>query len=182
MSNFAVIALFDGGPHYSIRRFEEREAADRHVTGMIEALYTPDEEVEDGEARPLFDGNDVIVIVDDGGQPVFAWNRNSPKSTKDFDEVDFGKYLEDEADQAARRLIGFQFRSIDGDNIQGTDEVPFQLGPFDVLRDGAVLTAKGWADDNCCLVVEVFSGDIEEPTFVSEITLKEVASRPPAAR
>lgn len=143
---------------------------------MIEEAYVPDGEVPDGELRFAYEGDDDIVIVDDGGNPVFAWNRHSPKSVKDFAEVDFGEHLADYEERIGRKLIGFQFRTIDGDIFQGTDEDPFQLSPFDVLTDGAVLTAKGWADDNFCLVVEVFSGDIDEPTFVSDISLKEVDS------
>jgi hypothetical protein len=172
MSTFAVITLFGGGPSYSILRCEDRETADKRAARMIEEVYIPDEEVPDGKERFLFDGEDDIVIVDDRGQPVFAWNRDATKSVADFAGIDFSKHLDEETERNARKLIGFQFRSIDGENIQGTDEIPYQLGPNDVLKDGAVLSAKAWADDNSTLVVEVFSDDIEEPAFVTDLVAR----------
>lgn len=170
MSGFTMFVLTNGAVSYVAGWHEDREAADQHAAHMIAEIYIPDPEVtEDGVARFLFDGDEDIVIVDEIGQPVFAWNRHVAKSVTDYAGVDFRKHLDDEAERNARKLIGFQFRSIDGQNIQGTDEIPFKLGPKDVLRDVAVLTAKAWADDNFTLVVEVFSDDIDEPVFVTDI-------------
>jgi hypothetical protein len=177
MSGFTMIVMANGAVSYVAGWHEDREAADKHATRMIDAVYLPDPEVpEDGEERFLFDGDEEIVIVDEIGQPVFAWSRHVTKSVTDYAGLDFRQYLDDEAKRNARKLIGFQFRSIDGENIQGTDEIPFHLGPNDVLRDGAVLTAKAWADDNFTLVAEVFSDDIEEPAFVTDLVARNSAA------
>jgi hypothetical protein len=168
MPGFTIIVFANGVVSYVSGWHEGREAANKHVSDMIEDTYS-----ESGQVNFLFDGNDDIVVVDEGGQAVSAWNRHSPKSVKDFADFDFGKYLGDDAERKARKLIGFQITNLAGENIHGTDEDPFQLTSVEVLTDAAVLTAKGWAVDKEFLVTEVFGGDIEEPSFVSNISLKE---------
>ena len=175
MSKYAVIVLFDGGPHSSKGRFKSYEEALADAVSFTETLYIPDADFPDGEVRLAFDGDDTVVIIDDCGVPVYVWDRNATKSVSDFADFNFERYLEPKPDWEVGELIGFQIVSWDGRNIQGTDEDPFGLNRSDVLTGDAVATAMRWSEDQACFLKEVhYNEDLRIPTFVSELSFQEV--------
>lgn len=168
MSGYTIIVFIDGSPSYVAGWEEDFAAADKQVADMASKTS-----VEDGVVKPVFDGNDDIVVFDANGQAVSAWNRTSTKTLQNFASFDFVSFLEDRSARKEVKLLGFQIQNLAGENIQGTPSDPFQLSITDVLIDGAVLTAKGWATDKDFLVEAVFSNEIDDATFVSEIEMKD---------
>lgn len=175
MTQFTVIFAENGFPRFVAGRYEDLERAASMVAIMTSQVHN-----EHGKEEFVFGGvEDDIVTVDDQWTPVAVWNRLETKSPEDFKGVDFKGFCASKERLAARSVIGYQIVDENGLNIHGDIDDPFMLSRFDVLKDGAVLTAKSWASDKDYDVVEVFSGDIENPSFVSEISLKIGASPAP---
>jgi hypothetical protein len=69
-------------------------------------------------------------------------------------------------------VIGHQIIGPDGRNIHGEENDPFDLCSFEILTGEAVEQAKNWVAANSGFkVVPVFEGDVEEPEFVSTLTV-----------
>jgi hypothetical protein len=70
------------------------------------------------------------------------------------------------------KQVGWQIVNSEGWSIHGDPDDPFELNSFDILVDDAVEIAKAWAAQHPGYkVVPVMDGDIEEPEFVSQISL-----------
>ena len=177
MSGFTIVVLDGGVPSYVAGRHEAREAADSQVSSMADATYE-----EDGRTMFVFDGSDEIVVVDEKARYASAWSRGGSRSARHFTHVDCASFLDLEAADRRREFIGFQITDLEGRNIKGTEEDPFQLEASHVLKDAAVLTAKEWAADSDYLVVEVFRDGIDEPVFVDEISTGDDFSMSPGIR
>jgi hypothetical protein len=168
MSGFTIIVFSEGVPSYVAGWHEDRADVDSQVSSMIAETSKDGEEVV-----PVFAGSDDIVVFDVNGKAISAWNRNSTSAVEDFASFDLANYLDSDAERRAITMLGFQMQNLGGENIQGTPYDLFQLRITDVLKDGAVLTAKEWAADKDFLVEPVYSNEIYDATYVSEIEIKE---------
>jgi hypothetical protein len=122
----------------------------------------------DGKEVFIFDGKDDLLILNGDNQVVKVWNRDEPR-----DIADYASFSLEHGGK--RKVLGYQIVDVNGYNIHGEENDLWGMASFQVLQGEAVEQARAWADENPGFkVVEVYAGDIEEPSIVS--TLPNLAS------
>lgn len=156
---FAFAIMVHGEDH----RFIHREGQSyEEVDRVFRACQNP----EGPEGILVLNDDDRLQIETSEGVVVRSWSpAGGYQSTIDFD--------------GATDIIGAQVIGPDGYNIHGQEDDPFELASFEVLTDNAIKTARNWASDHPgYAVVPVFEGDVENPSFVSEVS-RPAAATPP---
>ena len=104
---------------------------------------------------------DILRIQDEDDRVLKAWSREKGVISEDLDGCD-------DID-----VIGWQILNADGINIHGDSDDPFDLTSFAILVGDAAQSARRWTEATPGYTVgPVRNGDIEEPEFVSSVTLR----------
>lgn len=159
MTQYQIVVIADGDSAYPEGQPMSRDAAFAEVKSMQAATM-----LVEGEEKFVFDYEDDLLILDQEGSVVYAWNRDEPRDIEAY--ADFK--LEG---TATRKVLGWQIVNSEGINIHGEEDDPFSLASFEILTGDALEAAQQWVAENPGYrVKEAFAGDIEEPSVISSVS------------
>jgi hypothetical protein len=158
MSQYQIAVIADGDSPYFAGDPTSRDEAFEAVKVMQSLTM-----LNDGKKVFVFDYEDDILIIDPEGSVIYAWNRDEPRDIAAYRSLDTTTLSQ-------RKVLGWQIVDANGINIHGEDNDPFGLTSFEILSGDAAEQARDWVADNAGYrVVEVFVGDIDDPSVISRL-------------